>query len=377
MEGRSRAEATLAMGARARVHPTHGFAATLTAVLAVCASSFAQQAGYPLGGAEKGISALSLVGASGVEASLSVDASGPNGEQAAVLTFAKKGEDRRFVGLGGPVETDGATPQSFTALYSLRLESGNAPRLALVVFDEAANGWYRLGPPATAGEWVTDDMPVGSLVPAGFNRDPASPLDWSAVRRAWLGLVLEGDVSGQLTLADARLSEEPYRATKPAPIVCDAPGSWSAGCDPAVVWTLTYPDEAPDGSACMKFEYSFPGGRHMYAVPSVPCPVGLADGYGALQFKYKATVPAGINGLLVMLGEGGAQWYAEPPPPPSEDWTTITIPFGQFQLGPWTQDDNGKLDLGKVDRVMVGLHGTAQDQAASGTIWVKDLCFAP
>jgi len=352
-------------------------AALTLASAALAAPSAADQAGSALGGAEKGLRGLSIVGASGVDASLTMSASGPNGEQADVLAFAKKGEDRRFLGLGGPVEIGGATPQSFSARYSLRLDSGKAPRLALVVFGEVANGWYRLGPSATTGEWVTDNMPVGSLVPADFNTLPESPLEWSSVRRAWFGLVLEGDVSGQLTLADARLSEEPYRATKPATIVCDAPGSWSAGCDPAVVWTLTYPDEAPDGSACMEFEYSFPGGRHMYAVPSVSCPVGLADGYGSLQFKYKATVPPGIDGLLVMLGEGGAQWYADPAPPASEDWTTITIPFDEFKLGEWTKDDNGKLDLGKVDRVMVGLHGTAQEQAASGTIRVKDLCFAP
>jgi hypothetical protein len=46
-------------------------------------------------------------------------------------------------------------------------------------------------------------------------------------------------------------------------------------------------------------------------------------------------------------------------------------------LGGWSRDENGRLDVDQIGSVVVGLHGTATPERASGTIWVVDIAFAP
>jgi hypothetical protein len=116
----------------------------------------------------------------------------------------------------------------------------------------------------------------------------------------------------------------------------------------------------------------------MYAIPSTPVPEQGLEGYRALRFTYKASLPAGIKGLLVTLGEhGGGQYFADPAPPASADWTTITIPFENFKKAGWAKDTNEKLDLDQVDRLMIGVHGTASGAGGGGCIWVTDIEFVP
>ena len=127
----------------------------------------------------------------------------------------------------------------------------------------------------------------------------------------------------------------------------------------------------------MKLEFNFVGGRHMYLTPTIPVPAAELDGYTGLQFTYKATLPDGIEGLLVMLTESGGQYMATPMPGPSEDWVTITIPFADFELGSWSKDDNGQLDLGRINSIIIGTHGGATGDGGDGLIMVSDIEFAP
>ena len=178
-------------------------------------------------------------------------------------------------------------------------------------------------------------------------------------------------------MSEARFTDEPYKAETPIAITGgDKPGSWNVGKDPAVQSTLTTPNEGPDGKPCMKFEFRFPGQRHMYALPSVPVPGADLEGYSALRFRCKASLPQGLRGLLVTLAErGGGQWYCEPPPSP--EWGVITLPFAQFQLAGWSKDDNGKLDLDQIGSIIIGTHGTAIGEGGPGTISVADVQFVP
>jgi hypothetical protein len=193
-----------------------------------------------------------------------------------------------------------------------------------------------------------------------------------------VGLTIDGPAEGVLEISDVRFTREPYKPTKSLRITGDGPGVWSVGKDPAVEATLTTPNEAPGGKACMKFEFKVPGGRHMYAIPSTPVPDTELDGYRALRFTYKAALPDGIKGLLVTVGEhGGGQFYADPPPPASAEWTTVTIPFASLKFAPWSKDPNGRFDLGQVDRVMIGTHGTASGKGGPGVICVTDVELIP
>ncbi|HUS93105.1 MAG TPA: hypothetical protein VM695_14700, partial [Phycisphaerae bacterium] len=136
--------------------------------------------------------------------------------------------------------------------------------------------------------------------------------------------------------------------------------------------------EGPGGGACVKIDYAFPGGRHMFVVPTVPVGEAELAGYRALRLTYRATVPEGIAGLLVMLIEtGGAQYCVEPAPPASEQWRTLTIPLADLRLGRWTKDANARLDLDDVRSVAVGIHGTATPARNRGTIHVAKIEFIP
>jgi hypothetical protein len=127
----------------------------------------------------------------------------------------------------------------------------------------------------------------------------------------------------------------------------------------------------------MKLEFTFPGGKHMYCVPATPVPEVELEGYVGLRFTYKAALPPGIEGLLVMLGESGGQFPADPAPPPSDDWTTVTLLFSDFELGSWSKDDNGQLDPNKVSSVHIACHGAATGAGGPGTIWATDIEFVP
>ena len=183
---------------------------------------------------------------------------------------------------------------------------------------------------------------------------------------------------GFVTVTEARLTSEPYQPTRPIQVTGADPGQWSVGQDPAVQSTLTTPNEGPEGGACMKYVFTVPGGRHMYCIPGVPVPAADLEGYTGLRFTYKASIPEGMGGLLVTLCErGGAQYWADPQPPPSPDWTTITIPFGGLKLAAWTKDDNNQLDLSDIVRVTIGCHGAAGGEKLTGEIMVSDVQFVP
>ncbi len=334
------------------------------------------QGTVPIGGGAAGIDDLQLVSLSGIDATLATvdDADGVN--PALKVTLSKTDEQRRLLALEGMPAQSVVGSKAVALRYKLDLKTGEG-RLALVVFDEAGNAWYKTGNAAPADHGFVDGrLGITSMNKAAFSRTEGD-LDWDALDKVWIGIVIDGAAEGTFEMSGAHFTSEAYRPTHPLRITGDGAGKWSIGKDAAVTATLTTPDEGRDGQACMKLEFNFVGGRHMYLTPTIPVPAAELDGYTGLQFTYKATLPDGIEGLLVMLTESGGQYMATPMPGPSEDWVTITIPFADFELGSWSKDDNGQLDLGRINSIIIGTHGGATGDGGDGLIMVSDIEFAP
>jgi len=337
---------------------------------AVAASANAQ----PSGPAE--VEGFRLAAVSGVTAKLERAADADGGKPAAKVTFSKAGEERRLLALEALPKGSAADAKALALRYRLNLTKGQPPRLSLMAYEQGGGAWFKVGAAAVTGSVFTDGrLALTSLRQTAFSDDATGRLEWDKLEKVWIGLAIDGPAEGTLEVSQARFTSEPYKPTQPLRI---AAGAWNVAKDKAVDATLTTPNEGPDGKPCMKFEFKFPGGRHMYAIPSVAAPSEELDGYSGLRFTYKATLPEGIKGLLVSLSEQtGGQHYADPPPPSSADWTTITIPFDQFKLAGWAKDDNGKLDVGQIRSVNIGTHGTSSGQGGPGLILVADVQFVP
>jgi len=304
-------------------------------------------------------------------------ASDEKGGAAVRMTFRKTGDERRLVALERKAEGGLGDARVLSVRYRLALQEGPRPRLALVVFEKGGGAWFRIGalPLAPDGPRETR-LSLRSFRQAAFSATEDDALEWDKVEKLWLGLVFDAPAAGTIELSRAQFTAEPYRPTEPLAVPCDDASLWGVGKDPAAQGTLSIANEGPDGKPCAKFEFAFPGGRHMYALPTLQLPELELDGYRALRFACKARLPAGISTLLISLLEGDhSQYCAEPPA--SDEWRTLTIPFDQLTLGGWSKDENDRLDLTEIRSLIIGLHGTASEKQASGTIWATDIEFVP
>ena len=306
---------------------------------------------------------------------------------AARIEFDKTGDVRRLLGLEAKLAEPMAAPKALEMEYSIALGSGPTPRPAAVVYERGGGAWFKVGNRAIVtgevhggtAELCRVRMPMGGLKEAGFSNDASGKLEWEQVERMWIGLVMDDPTKGVLTFMSAKLTDEPYTPTHPLNVTnATNAGTWSVGHDKAAKATLTTPSEGPGGGKCMKLEFTFPGGRHMWVVPSTPVPEAELEGYRALKFTYKADLPDGIKGLLVTLIESsGGQYYADPPPPASADWTTIEIPLANLKKASWGRDPNNTFDLADVSKVNIGTHGTAKPGPAKGVICVAGVQLVP
>jgi len=333
----------------------------------------------PLGPGASGIEGMRLAALPHVQASLEQVPRGDGDKPALRVTFYKTGQERRLLALEAPLPKKPTDPKALSLRCRLVMKEGRPPRLALVAFEKDGGAWFRVSSWRVVAEEFTEvRLPVGSFKRAAFGQDTDEALRWGQVEKVWLGLVLDGPAAGTLELSRAVFTNEPYRPTQPLRVTNGGPGKWTVAHDRAARTELTTPNEGPDGKACMRFNFRFPGGRHMYAVPSTPLQEIELEGFRALRFMYRAELPKGIKGLLVMLIErDGTQYYADPAPPASKDWKTITISFGRLKRGGWSKDENDRLDLDDVGSVAVGVHGTASEPKASGVLWVTDIQFVP
>jgi len=346
--------------------------------LLVCGCTAAERA-ESVSGQPDAPGRMRLACTNGIDAQLVEAGSLRDGQPVDLVRFSKKGNERRFLAVGVRAAGQAVGARTLKLTYRVDMTEGSPPPIGALVFEEGGGVYYKvhLAPVAT-GELVEDVIPISSVRQASFSRDVDGDMDWCALEKLWIGLIMDGPAAGDFELSRVEFSTDSYKPPRPLEITGKTAGNWSVGKDPAVSAKLTLPDERPGGGQCMKVEFRFPGMRHMYLVPSVRMPAAELEGYGALRLTYKAKLPEGIEGLLVSLNEvGGAQYYADPPPPPSAEWKTVDIPFSRFVLGGWSRDANGQLDVGSVERVVVGVHGKASGTGGTGAIWVTDIQFIP
>jgi hypothetical protein len=349
-------------------------------LLALALPGHTQGLNLPLGGGPAGIEGLKLVPTSGVTAKTEVVPAADQGKGALKVTFAKTGDERRLVALESRLTGKALLAKSLVLRYRLTLKSGNAtPRLAVVLWDDAGGSWFKVaGQSAAEGNFADGCISLASPRRTAFSETPDAAILWDRVQRVWLGLVMDGPAEGTFEISQPRLTSEVYRPTQPIQVTGEGIGQWSVGQDPKVTSKLTTPNEGPQGQPCMKYEFTLPGGSHMYAIPSVGTIPADFEGYAAIRFAYKAIIPAGINGLLVCVGEAdGTQYFADPPPPASPEWTDVTIPFSKFKFATWTKDENEQLDLSQVNRVFIGCHGVPAGTGGPGLIMATDIEFVP
>jgi len=313
------------------------------------------------------------------EAGLAATFTGPTDHAPARLQFSKTGPEPRFVGFRGVPTVPPAGARTLQVRFRLTGEGIDALRAAALLSEAGGARWLKLGAPTrpSADEQLVV-LSMASLKPAPFSESVATDPDLGGVSQVWVGVVLTGQAHGVFELVDATFSDARPLAVAPLIITDNAPGVWGLFSDPAARATVSTPNEGPDGRNCMKLQFHFPGGRHMFANPHVSLPLVDLEGYSALRLRYRATLPAGIGGLLVMLGEAkGAIYIADPPPSPSAEWVTLTVPFAELKLGAWTRDDNDRLDLDGLTTLYIGVHGTALGDGGPGTVWATDIEFIP
>jgi hypothetical protein len=352
--------------------------AAAAALLLLLGASAALAQRAPLAGGAAGTDGLRLGIASGAEVTFSVVDRADGDEAAAALAFTKESDEPRLVALAADCKGIPGDTRTLALRQRVKLTGKGSAQWTVAFFEEEGSCWYKSGAAAVAGDAFADLlMPIDTLRQAAFSQDGSGALERAAVNRVWIGLLLTGPCDGSFEISRAELSTEPYRAAAPLPIT-EGAGTWSVGSDPAVTVHLTTPNEGPNGEPCMRVDFTMPGGKHMYMVPATPAPAAALEGYSGISITYRADLPPGINGLLFMLGEQGAQWFASPAPPATNgEWKTLIVPFEQFELGNWSRDDNGKLDVSYVNQVMCGMHGSTTDEQGVGTIWVMDLKLVP
>jgi hypothetical protein len=318
---------------------------------------------------------LKLVPLSGIEASV-VE---PAGEaKPAPLSFDKAGDERRLLALEGVPQSSLEGARALDLSYRVQMEAGQAPRLALVIFEGDGGCWYRLSAgPVQLDRLARARLSLASLRQAAFSTDASGALEWANVAKVWVGLIIDGPAEGSLELLQARFTDEPYRPESPLRVTGDGPGEWHAGQDRAVKSELTTPNEGPGGAPCMKYEFTVPGGRHMYAIPSTGIVPAELEGYTALRFKYRANIPPGMRLLVTLTEREGAQYYVEPPGPWAAEWAEMTIPLSRFKAASWgARDTNDTLDLPDLKSVTIGTHGTPAEGGA-GLVMVADVELVP
>lgn len=293
------------------------------------------------------------------------------------VRFEKASEERRLLAFQG---VPAGNPEGARALqldYRLEMTRGEAPRLALVVFDGAGGSWYRVaGRPLVVGETRTARLSATNLRRTAFSRRDAAAPDWGAIERVWVGAVIDGPAQGVLELAGARLTDEPFVPAAPVRITGDDVGRWSLSHDSAMKATLTTPNEGPDGRQCMKTEFTTPTGRHMYLLPTVTVVEPELEGYTALQFMYRSGLPPDMRMLIQLTERNGAIYYVERSGPWPDEWDEMYLLFEDFRPASWgPRDPNEQLDIEDIRSVTIGSHGTPRQ--TEGFIMATDIEFVP
>ncbi|MBM4035580.1 MAG: hypothetical protein FJ291_27885 [Planctomycetes bacterium] len=316
----------------------------------------------------------------GVRAALDMLDAGQGGGQALRLSFCTSGPERRFAAIEGKPQGDPAAAKALSVAYRLVLSEGKPPKLALLVIEKDGGAWFKVGAaPLAVDASAEARLPLDGFRRAEFGQDADKELRWDQAERFQLGLVFDGPAEGMLELGRVAFSSQDYRPTAPLPLAYAEPSQWSLGKDAAAEARLAANKDGPGGKPAIRVEFAFPGGRHMFVIPTLRLQDVEVQGYRGLRFAYKAKLPAGIAGLLVSVSErtDHSQYYAEQGPTASEEWAIADIAFGRLKLGEWSKDENGRLDLNELEGIAIGLHGATTEPKGGGWILVSEIELVP
>jgi hypothetical protein len=315
---------------------------------------------------------LKPVALAGFEAKAACDAGG------VTFTFKKTGEERRLLAAVGTPGGNLSGALAAEVKYAVSVTQGEAPRLAVIAWDKDGGSWYKVGarPVKTDGPG-SGRLSTAGLIETAFSTDASGQLEWGNVERMWVGFIFDGAAAGTATITGVRLTDSPVVPTEPLPLIAVA-GKWSDGHDPAVKTTLTTPAEGPDGKPCFKYEFDVPAGKHMSACPNTPITADDVEGYRALRLKIRGEIPQGMRLLIQTSEQGGGTYFVEKQPDQvPAAWADMTIPLTEFRPASWgAKDDNGQLDLAKLNTLSIGSHGVPAN-ARLGLIMVAAAELVP
>ncbi|MCS7191796.1 MAG: hypothetical protein NZ937_02280 [Armatimonadetes bacterium] len=267
-----------------------------------------------------------------------------------------------------------AKAKSVAIRFRLKLAKAQTASLVILAFGQSGEVWFKVSSPvlANVGEYELA-IPLKGLQLAAFS-EVKKAFDPMKVRRFQIGLALDGKCEGVWEIYSISLIDKPFRPIKPFALPFSPEIQLFLVHDTAAKPKTAIVSE--DGKLIWRTEFSIPGGRHMYVLPILPVPDTDLTGYSGLRLIYRARLPMGIKALLITLVErDGSHYYTDWLATPTDEWKTLTIPFNEFRLGGWSQDENGKLDLDQIGSIIVGIHGTTSEQEGSGTIEVKSISF--
>ncbi len=315
---------------------------------------------------------------------LMVDKAGKDQAQTVSVVIDKKTDVRRLVSLRTDDTNGLAEARALELRYDIAADRDFSPFLTVIVHEDDGGAWYKISQrPVTAGaetahEPRTIRLPLRAFRRAAFAQDDDEQMRPEQAKVIEVGLLIDGRAQGIWTIHDLTLTSEPFKPSEPFVIMSYEGGPWILSKDPAVKGKVVTARETPYDVTGMRFAFTFPLGRHMYALPRLPLPEAEYEAYSGVKITYRATLPNGIDSLLVSLFEAdGSQYHAEPAPPAGKDCQTVTIPYDRFKLGGWSHDENERLDRDQIVAISIGLHGTAKSGDGKGVIEVEDVAFVP
>ena len=300
-----------------------------------------------------------------------------HGEDGLEVSLRKDGAERRMIGLKLYPATGLEVHHAVDLTVGAKLSVGQTARPCVMFVAADGGSWYRVGSPFQRGaQEETLRLNLDDMRRTAFSNVSDKSLNFSEIKEIYVGAVVEGAGEGMLIFRKMTMTNKRFVPTKPLNISLPLSKGLSHSADKAVKFSNE--DIEIDGVRVLKETFKFPLGRHMYFTPAFQLPELDYAAYSGIRLTYKATIPKPINGLLVMMAEGGGQFVA-PSPGETKEWRSIDLMFKDFKMAGWAKKKEGdmKFDVGYVTSMSIGCHGTAKEGNGEGEILIRKIELIP